>query len=190
MKSCHAIQSSPPPSATACWLCRYPRRIHPALHVQRARPVADPPAVRLRQPLGCSCAYCASPVRACYPMLRCRCHCCNGSDSNCGSTRHVGHSMPSRRKPGTLARTAGVPEHGAVRLRALTSGRKRHDRVGLAASWLRQSPAKPNSRHMLEHIEHLKAWQALDLHSPLRMATVTGKAINAKVACTGASARR
>ena len=29
--------------------------------------------------------------------------------------------------------------------------------------WLRQSPAKPNSRHMLEHIERLKAWQALDL---------------------------
>ncbi len=29
--------------------------------------------------------------------------------------------------------------------------------------WLRQSPAKPNSRHMLEHIERLKAWQSLDL---------------------------
>ncbi len=29
--------------------------------------------------------------------------------------------------------------------------------------WLRQSPTKPNSRHMLEHIERLKAWQALDL---------------------------
>jgi len=28
---------------------------------------------------------------------------------------------------------------------------------------LRQSPAKPNSRHMLEHIKRLKAWQALDL---------------------------
>ncbi|MBU2821979.1 DUF4158 domain-containing protein, partial [Acidithiobacillus caldus] len=26
-------------------------------------------------------------------------------------------------------------------------------------AWLRQSPAKPNSRHMLEHIERLKAWQ-------------------------------
>ena len=32
-------------------------------------------------------------------------------------------------------------------------------------AWLRQSPVKPNSRHMLEHIEHLKAWQALDLPS-------------------------
>ena len=30
-------------------------------------------------------------------------------------------------------------------------------------AWLRQSPAKPNSRHMLEHIERLKAWQSLDL---------------------------
>lgn len=26
-------------------------------------------------------------------------------------------------------------------------------------AWLRQSPVKPNSRHMLEHIERLKAWQ-------------------------------
>ncbi|CAB3774949.1 hypothetical protein LMG29542_08331 [Paraburkholderia humisilvae] len=32
-------------------------------------------------------------------------------------------------------------------------------------AWLRQSPAKPNSRHMLEHIERLKAWHALDLPS-------------------------
>jgi TnpA family transposase len=30
-------------------------------------------------------------------------------------------------------------------------------------AWLRQSPVKPNSRHMLEHIERLRAWQALDL---------------------------
>ncbi|WP_407301260.1 DUF4158 domain-containing protein [Klebsiella quasipneumoniae] len=27
-------------------------------------------------------------------------------------------------------------------------------------AWLRQSPVKPNSPHMLEHIERLKAWQA------------------------------
>ena len=32
-------------------------------------------------------------------------------------------------------------------------------------AWLRQSPVKPNSRHMLEHIERLKSWQALDLPS-------------------------
>lgn len=30
-------------------------------------------------------------------------------------------------------------------------------------AWLRLSPKKPNSRHMLEHIERLKVWQALDL---------------------------
>ena len=30
-------------------------------------------------------------------------------------------------------------------------------------SWLRQSPAKPNSRYMMEHIERLKTFQALDL---------------------------
>ena len=30
-------------------------------------------------------------------------------------------------------------------------------------AWLRQSPKKPNSRHMLEHIERLSSWQALDL---------------------------
>jgi hypothetical protein len=30
-------------------------------------------------------------------------------------------------------------------------------------SWLRQSPAKPNSRHMLEHIERLKVWHELNL---------------------------
>jgi TnpA family transposase len=34
-------------------------------------------------------------------------------------------------------------------------------------AWLRQSPVKPNSRHMLEHIERLKAWQALDLPANL-----------------------
>lgn len=30
-------------------------------------------------------------------------------------------------------------------------------------TWLRQSPTRPNSRHMLEHIERLKAWHSLDL---------------------------
>ncbi|CAM3546471.1 transposase (plasmid) [Xenorhabdus nematophila ATCC 19061] len=30
-------------------------------------------------------------------------------------------------------------------------------------AWLRQSPTKPNSRHILEHIERLKVWQALKL---------------------------
>lgn len=41
---------------------------------------------------------------------------------------------------------------------------KRRDKGNMTwLAWLRQSPAKPNSRHMLEHIERLKAWQALDL---------------------------
>jgi len=31
--------------------------------------------------------------------------------------------------------------------------------------WLRQSPLKPNSRYMLEHIERLRTWRALDLPS-------------------------
>uniref|UniRef100_B8HZ41 Transposase Tn3 family protein n=1 Tax=Cyanothece sp. (strain PCC 7425 / ATCC 29141) TaxID=395961 RepID=B8HZ41_CYAP4 len=30
-------------------------------------------------------------------------------------------------------------------------------------AWLRQSPTRPNSRYMLEHIERLKVWQQLDL---------------------------
>ncbi len=29
--------------------------------------------------------------------------------------------------------------------------------------WLRQSPLRPNSRHMLEHIERLRTWRTLDL---------------------------
>ncbi|WP_407219778.1 hypothetical protein [Escherichia coli] len=29
--------------------------------------------------------------------------------------------------------------------------------------WLRQAPLKPNSRHMLEHIERLKTFQLVDL---------------------------
>ena len=37
-------------------------------------------------------------------------------------------------------------------------------------SWLRLSPKKPNSRHMLEHIERLKAWQALDLPADIEHA--------------------
>ena len=49
------------------------------------------------------------------------------------------------------------------RLDDLLKRRDNGKTTGLA--WLRQSPAKPNSRHMLEHIERLKAWQALDLSS-------------------------
>ena len=41
--------------------------------------------------------------------------------------------------------------------------KRRDDGKTTWLAWLRQSPAKPNSRHMLEHIERLKAWQVLDL---------------------------
>ena len=37
-------------------------------------------------------------------------------------------------------------------------------------AWLRQSAVKPNSRHMREHIERLKAWQALDLPAGIERA--------------------
>lgn len=47
------------------------------------------------------------------------------------------------------------------RLDDLLNRRDNDKTTGLA--WLRQSPARPNSRHMLEHIERLKAWQALNL---------------------------
>ncbi|QHK18994.1 Tn3 family transposase [Pseudarthrobacter psychrotolerans] len=41
--------------------------------------------------------------------------------------------------------------------------KRREEGKSTRLAWLRQSPVKPNSRHMLEHIERLKAWQALDL---------------------------
>ena len=41
---------------------------------------------------------------------------------------------------------------------------KRKDDVGITTlAWLRQSPARPNARNMLEHIERLRAWQFLNL---------------------------
>jgi len=40
--------------------------------------------------------------------------------------------------------------------------RRNNDKTALL-TWLRQSPAKPNSKYMLEHIDRLKAWQALNL---------------------------
>jgi TnpA family transposase len=41
--------------------------------------------------------------------------------------------------------------------------RRRENGRTTRLAWLRQSPAKPNSRHMLEHIERLKARHKLDL---------------------------
>ncbi len=36
--------------------------------------------------------------------------------------------------------------------------KRREEGKSTRLAWLRQSPVKPNSRHMLEHIERLKAW--------------------------------
>lgn len=45
---------------------------------------------------------------------------------------------------------------------------KRQEGTSLSRlAWLRQSPLRPNSRRMLEHIERLKAWKALDLPAGL-----------------------
>jgi TnpA family transposase len=41
--------------------------------------------------------------------------------------------------------------------------KRREEGKSTRLAWLRQSPVKPNSRHMLEHLQRLKAWQALDL---------------------------
>lgn len=41
--------------------------------------------------------------------------------------------------------------------------KRRDSGINTWLAWLRQSPVKPNSRHMLEHIERLKVWQELDL---------------------------
>jgi hypothetical protein len=41
-------------------------------------------------------------------------------------------------------------------------GRKEGSTLTLLG-WLRQSPLKPNSKHMLEHIDRLQAWRSLDL---------------------------
>jgi TnpA family transposase len=40
---------------------------------------------------------------------------------------------------------------------------RRHDSITTWLGWLRQSPLRPNSRHMLEHIERLRTWRSLDL---------------------------
>jgi hypothetical protein len=41
--------------------------------------------------------------------------------------------------------------------------KRKNDSSITRLAWLRQSPLKPNSRHMFEHIERLKTWQALSL---------------------------
>jgi len=41
--------------------------------------------------------------------------------------------------------------------------KRREDGKSTMLTWLRQSPAKANSRYMLEHIDRLRTWQALQL---------------------------
>lgn len=53
-----------------------------------------------------------------------------------------------------------TPEH---RRRLDSLLKRKEDGTSTQLSWLRQSPAKPNSRYMLEHLQRLKAWQELDL---------------------------
>lgn len=60
-----------------------------------------------------------------------------------------------------VALTGPLTEDHRTRLDALLK-RKENSSTTLLA-WLRQSPAKPNSRHMLEHIERLRVLQSLDL---------------------------
>ena len=54
-------------------------------------------------------------------------------------------------------------------------------------AWLRQSPKKPNSHHMLEHIERLKAWQALDLPAGIGQAVHPNRLL--KIAREGGRSR-
>jgi TnpA family transposase len=57
--------------------------------------------------------------------------------------------------------TASLQPIHRPRLDALLQRKEDSKTTWLA--WLRLSPKKPNSRHMLEHIERLKTWQALEL---------------------------
>ena len=58
------------------------------------------------------------------------------------------------------AALTGLCYHPTVSARTNFSKRKDGSKVTWLA-WLRQSPAKPNSRHMLEHIERLKSRNAI-----------------------------
>ena len=59
------------------------------------------------------------------------------------------------------ALTADLSAAQRQRLDALL--KRREDGKSTMLTWLRQSPAKANSRYMLEHIDRLRAWQALQL---------------------------
>lgn len=61
--------------------------------------------------------------------------------------------------------TGGLTEDHRNRLNELL-GRKEGSTLTLLG-WLRQSPLKPNSKHMLEHIDRLQTWRSLDLPSDI-----------------------
>lgn len=48
--------------------------------------------------------------------------------------------------------------------------RPRSDGQGTQLTWLRQSPLKPNSKHMREHLGRLRAWRRIGLPAGLRFA--------------------
>ncbi|MEA9985772.1 DUF4158 domain-containing protein [Subtercola sp. RTI3] len=47
--------------------------------------------------------------------------------------------------------------------------RPRADGQGTQLTWLRQSPLKPNSKHMKEHLDRLRAWREIGLPPGLRV---------------------
>jgi TnpA family transposase len=71
------------------------------------------------------------------------------------------------------------------RLDALLARREGGKSTMLA--WLRQSPLKPNSRHMLEHIERLRLWQSLEL--PVSIETTVHQNRLLKIARVGGQMR-
>ena len=87
----------------------------------------------------------------------------------------VDHSSPQRRRVGEreaitranrrIYDALAEPLTDAHRRRLDDLLKRRDNGKTTWLAWLRQSPVKPNSRHMLEHIERLKAWRALDLPS-------------------------
>ena len=93
---------------------------------------------------------------------------CGGSRSFCLLSTPSSGRAPRRSPAPTGASTTPWPNRigRTTHRRRLDDLLKRRDNGKTTwLAWLRQSPVKPNSRHMLEHIERLKAWQALDLPS-------------------------
>jgi TnpA family transposase len=69
------------------------------------------------------------------------------------ATRHVHTILSGPLDDGQRARLDGLLN-------------RRSDSALTQIGWLRQAPARPNARSMLEHVERLTAWRALDLPWP------------------------